>query len=335
MPFTAQQPTYQGYAGAPLPDPQQQASFPPPGQPVILQQPILLATQVQPGYLPQPPAHPVAPAPVAPQATSHSMGADLQPDEIAAIKGSGKAKWFVLAVLLLGGVGGVLYWRMPQLFGVNPAETALAPEPTKPAEPAKPPETPKPPEPKPPDVVAVPAPGVPTDAKAADAKPGDVKVADAAKPVDPKAPVEPTKPTEPTKPPTDGKAAPVAAAPAGKGFDWYLQQGLKKRERGQPQAALELYEKAEELQPGSAEPTTGKGFCLYDLGNLDGALAAFQSALGRNPRFADAILGMAEVYKDKGAKDKALEFYRKYLEHAPNGPDANLAQASIERLTKE
>jgi outer membrane biosynthesis protein TonB len=151
-------------------------------------------------------------------------------------------------------------------------------------------------------------------------------------------PPAPSPPVETPKPEVKAEPQPApvpAAAPTARGFDWYIQQGLKRRERGQTEQALNAYEKAAELDPESAEPPTGKGFCLFDLGNYAGAQTAFKEALRKNPRFHDAMLGLAETYKEMHQNKKAIEQYKKYLEEAPEGQEADLARASIERLSQE
>ncbi len=136
--------------------------------------------------------------------------------------------------------------------------------------------------------------------------------------------------------PAPKPAAAVASPPPGaEPFDWYVQQGLSLRERGQSKAALQMYESAEALDSRSAETPNGKGFCFIDLGQFDAAVDQFKEALRRNARFHDAILGLAEAYREKGDKARAIENYQRYLDAAPNGPDANLARNNIERLSKE
>ena len=156
-------------------------------------------------------------------------------------------------------------------------------------------EPPKPPEPPP--VVAVKPPEQPDAATRPDA---------AAKP-------EEKKPEVVAKPPEN------PGPPAGKSFDWYIQQAYRLRERNQAAAALALYEKAAELQPDSVEPIAGKAYCYVDLERLDEGIALFGQALARHPRFLDAIMGMAEAYKQKGDNKKAVEYYKRYVDQAPDG----------------
>ncbi len=167
-----------------------------------------------------------------------------------------------------------------------------------------------------------------------DAEPGVAEV--------PQAPMprEPAAVPAPAGPPHQGTVAGAASGqpiglepPAGtRPFDWYVQQGLHLRARGQSQSALEMYDKAEALDAQSAEPPTGRGYCLLDQGRYETSIAQFQEALRRNGRFHDAILGLGEAYKENGDKTKAIETFKRYLEQAPDGPEASLARTTIERL---
>jgi Tfp pilus assembly protein PilF len=169
--------------------------------------------------------------------------------------------------------------------------------------------------PKPPETAPAIVPAKPPEPPDAGARP------DAARPEEKKPVVEPPKPPE-------GQGG----APAGKSFDWYIQQAYRLRERNQAAAALALYEKAGELQPDSVEPLAGKAYCYVDLERLDEAIALFGQALARHPRFLDAIMGMAEAYKQKGDNKKAVEFYKRYVDQAPDGPEADVARNAIEKL---
>lgn len=121
---------------------------------------------------------------------------------------------------------------------------------------------------------------------------------------------------------------------APKSFDALLLQADKMRNADQPAVALNLYGKAAELRPDSAEPLAGKGLCLLDMGRPAAAQVTLEQAVTLNPNYGPAIMGLAEAYRANGNTSKALEYYQKYLDVLPNGPEAAVAKSQLERLKK-
>lgn len=233
-------------------------------------------------------------------------------------RGSG-GKWMVLVVLGLA-VGGGLGWY----FGIHvPAERQAAEE--RAAAAAAPRETPPTPTP-PPEDVAVEDAGADDTLAAVETPPTEVEAVDAGAP------------EVVVEAPVDAGAAPVAQAPpaeppVAKSFQTLLAQADRLRDREKPEQALQLYEQAQALKPEQAEPVTGRGLALLDLGRLPAAQQAFKDALKLNGRYGPAIMGLAEAYRLDGKNDDALEFYRRYLEVLPNGAEAAVARNNIERLS--
>lgn len=126
---------------------------------------------------------------------------------------------------------------------------------------------------------------------------------------------------------------PVVKRPAPvRDFDYYMAQGDRQRERERSEAALEAYAEAAELEPGRAEPYSGRGMAYLDLGEPRQAEAEFKQALRINPNYGEAIIGLAETYRSQGKKAEAIRYYERYLEVLPNGPEATVARSAIERL---
>jgi tetratricopeptide (TPR) repeat protein len=115
-------------------------------------------------------------------------------------------------------------------------------------------------------------------------------------------------------------------------FDGYMAQGDRLRDRNRPQAALNAYDKAVDLEPERAEPYAGRGLALLDMGSPGQAEADFKRALELNPRYGVALMGLAETYRTQGRKAEAIRYYERYLEVLPNGPEAAVARSAIERL---
>lgn len=278
--------------------------------------------------VPPPPPPPSAREGVRPQATRTPAVSRERPTSAAAQQPSDEAlvrsvrrgssgKWMVLVVLGLA-VGGGLGWY----FGIQvPAERRAAEE--RAAAIALPRETP-------------PTLTPPNDA-VEDAGPDDALAAVEAPPTEVEA-VDAGAPEVVVEAPVDAGAAPAAQAPsveppAAKSFQTLLAQADRLRDREKPEQALELYEQAQTLKPGQAEPVTGRGLALLDLGRLPAAQQAFKDALKINGRYGPAIMGLAEAYRLDGKNDDALEFYRRYLEVLPNGAEAAVARNNIERLS--
>jgi predicted Zn finger-like uncharacterized protein len=115
-------------------------------------------------------------------------------------------------------------------------------------------------------------------------------------------------------------------------FDYWVSQGDRLRERERPEAALDAYAEAAELEPGRAEPYSGRGMALLDMGEPGQAETEFTQALKINPNYGEAIMGLAEAYRSRGKKAEAIRYYERYLEVLPNGPEASVARNAIERL---
>lgn len=128
------------------------------------------------------------------------------------------------------------------------------------------------------------------------------------------------------------KAVTQIGPPPGKSYDFYMERGDALRDGEKYAAALNYYGRAADLKPDRVEPIVGRGFALFDLGQMLQAEAAFEQALKANGKYGPAIMGMAEVLKAQGKKAKALEYYQRYLDEHPNGSEANVAKNAIERL---
>lgn len=129
-----------------------------------------------------------------------------------------------------------------------------------------------------------------------------------------------------------GTKAVATGPPPGRSYDYYLERGDALRDAEKPQAALNFYGKAADLKPDRVEPIVGRGFALFDMGQMLPAEASFEQALKINSKYGPAIMGMAEVLKAQGRKAKAIEYYQRYLDEHPTGSEANVAKNAIERL---
>jgi predicted Zn finger-like uncharacterized protein len=232
---------------------------------------------------------------------------DLGKEELRAVRGGGGGKLLLLLlVLAAGGAAAVWFLRpdwVPEALRANPAAPA----------------TPPPVAQAPIPVEARPAtPPAPVPAPPREELPAPVEKAPELVKEEPK--------------PVKEAPKPVQEAPRPKGAKALLAEARKLRERGKTEKALDLFGRAVELDPESAEALAGRGWCYLDLSQYAPAEASFQAALDQQPDHADALVGLAETYRYEGRRADAVKFYERYLAIHPNGDDAVAARNAITQL---
>jgi predicted Zn finger-like uncharacterized protein len=177
------------------------------------------------------------------------------------------------------------------------------------------------------------------------APPPRVVVAPPPPPARPEAPPEPPPPPPPlpvpapepvTEPALQAPPVPVEKPrpPAPRGPKALLAQARRLLERGDAEAALELFGRLASDDPENADAQTGRGLCYLDLENFAPAEASFQAALRIDPEQPDALLGLAETYGAQGKKSEAVSHYEKYLARHPDGEEAEVARNALAQLRK-
>lgn len=124
------------------------------------------------------------------------------------------------------------------------------------------------------------------------------------------------------------------AKPAPRGPKALLAQARKLLEHGEVQAALELYGRVAEQDPGNAAALTGRALCYLDLESWAPAEASFLAALRLEPDEPDALLGLAEAYRSQGKQAEAIARYEQYLVRHPDGEEAEVAKNALAELRK-
>jgi eukaryotic-like serine/threonine-protein kinase len=100
----------------------------------------------------------------------------------------------------------------------------------------------------------------------------------------------------------------------------YLDYGSGLYER-----AVAEFERAIELDPGTATAYIWMGKAYEDSGELDPALAAFDKAIEVEPNYYRTYQNLAAFYNKRSEYDRAIQYYRRAVELAPNEPDPHFA----------
>lgn len=110
-------------------------------------------------------------------------------------------------------------------------------------------------------------------------------------------------------------------------YHFHLADALYRHHK--PDAAVERYHVAVELDHNFLEAWTQLGCVLLETGDRAGAKDAFQIALDLHPDFPDAHFHLAEVLEQLDLKDEAAEHWEKYLEFDQRGPWAEIARERL------
>jgi predicted Zn finger-like uncharacterized protein len=148
----------------------------------------------------------------------------------------------------------------------------------------------------------------------------------------------PTKTPTLTPPPAPPAAAPkprpalTAAQAKAQQLKQLLTDAQRERDRGHPEAALQLYAEALASEPTNADALAGRGACYLDLSQYAPAEASFRDALAADGDNAAALMGLGETYRYEGRRSEAVSYYEKYLAAHPRGADAVAARNAITAL---
>jgi tetratricopeptide (TPR) repeat protein len=137
------------------------------------------------------------------------------------------------------------------------------------------------------------------------------------------------------EPPKEPEPEPeVVAEPAPKKltYEQLLSKADRLRDNDRAEQALDMYEKATEMEPDDPDGHVGLGWAYLDLEQNNAAIMSFKRALEIVPRFTDAHLGLGEAYAARNMKRDAIKHFKKYLEILPGGPDAPVAKRMLQQL---
>jgi len=112
----------------------------------------------------------------------------------------------------------------------------------------------------------------------------------------------------------------------------FLADARRMRNRGHPEAALEIYGQAIEVDPANGDALAGRGSCYLDLSQYEPAEASFRAALGADAENGAALMGLAETFRYEGRRTEAVKYYEQYLAAHPHGEEAVAARNAIQAL---
>lgn len=91
-----------------------------------------------------------------------------------------------------------------------------------------------------------------------------------------------------------GLTAFAAAAWALSGSD-LIKQGVTALKDGKSEAALEIFTRAQRLEPNSPKPHYYIASALERMGNADSARAEYDTAIRMDPKYVEALTGLGKI----------------------------------------
>lgn len=99
---------------------------------------------------------------------------------------------------------------------------------------------------------------------------------------------------------------------------------------GRPEAAIERYHMAVELDHDFLEAWTQLGCLFAETGKTPAAQEAFRVALDLHPDYPDAHFHLAQLLERSGQREEAATHWRRYLDFDQRGPWADIARQRLE-----
>ena len=119
----------------------------------------------------------------------------------------------------------------------------------------------------------------------------------------------------------------VVGDPLNPAYHFHLADALYRQRK--PDAAIERYHVAVELDHNFLEAWTQLGCVLSETGDQAGAKSAFEIALDVHPDYPDAHFHLAGVLERLDRTDEAAGHWQKYLEFDRRGPWAEVAREKL------
>jgi tetratricopeptide (TPR) repeat protein len=124
----------------------------------------------------------------------------------------------------------------------------------------------------------------------------------------------------------------IAKANAGNANAW-IALGNAQMDAQRFAEAIISYQRALDLDPKNVDVRVDMGTCYRGVGQPQKAIEEYQKASKINPRHPMAQMNAGVVYAyDLGKKAEAIKSFEKYLELAPNAPNAEDIRGEIQKL---
>src|SRR6266545_283509 len=118
-----------------------------------------------------------------------------------------------------------------------------------------------------------------------------------------------------------------------KNFSQWVQLGNDYFDSGQPEKAVNAYDKALKLNPNDTDVLIDQGVCYKKIGRYDRAVANFEKVLKIDPNNDQSLVDLGIVYAvDLEQPDKALKAWNRFLEINQTSPAAQQVRLWAEQL---
>lgn len=132
----------------------------------------------------------------------------------------------------------------------------------------------------------------------------------------------------------DGEEAPGTEVPAGSHQD-YLRRAHAARQRGDLDAAEQLYRAALAQNPGDTEALAGLGDIAKARGDKSASISYYEEVNKQNPGYIPALMGLADAKWDAGDKAGAVALYQQVISATSGqGPYASRARQRVGEASK-
>jgi predicted Zn finger-like uncharacterized protein len=132
----------------------------------------------------------------------------------------------------------------------------------------------------------------------------------------------------------DGEEGPGGEVPAGSHQD-YLRRAHAARQRGDLDAAEQLYRAALAQNPGDTEALSGLGDIAKARGDKSASVSYYEEVNKQNPGYIPALMGLADAKWDAGDKAGAVALYQQVISATSGqGPYAGRARQRVAEASR-
>lgn len=112
-----------------------------------------------------------------------------------------------------------------------------------------------------------------------------------------------------------------------------MHRGKVEAKRGRPESALDAFDGALGLKPGSPAAQIGRAGALLDLGRYDEAETSVNLALEKRPRHLYAYVLLGDISRARGDLDQARWAYNRCINIDPRSKAARVARQALDEIS--